>query len=683
MKKQTVLWHGGDYNPDQWRDEPKVIDEDFRLFEKARINSASVGIFAWTALEPEEGKFTFGWLDDIMERAARQGMAIVLATPSGAKPHWMAAKYPEVRRMNHPDGFMEPLREVQASRHNHCFTSPMYRAKCVEINTRLAERYKGHPALAMWHVSNEYGGTCHCPLCYAAFQKWLKQKYGTLAALNEAWWSRFWSHEYTAWEQINVIDSSVEGLRLDWQRFTTDQTVDFFRAESAPLRKITPEIPVTVNMMGLWDGLDYWKFAPYIDVVSWDNYPRYHDRPGITATVASGIGLAHDFNRSLKGGQPFLMMESAPGPVNWQEINRQLRPGVHRLKSIQAIAHGSDSVQYFQLRKGRGGCEKFHAAVIDHVGHGDTRMFREVTQVGEDLEKLTPIVGARTPARVGIFVDWESRWALDFACGPSAVAKAATTLAQTCYQSYWSRGVGVDVLNGDASLDGYDIVVAPSLYMLREGLGERVEAFVKKGGVFVATYLTGVADETGRAFRGGFPGPLRKALGIWSEEIDYLYPDEVKKIRFGQKRFDVRNVCEVIHLEGAKAMATYEGDYYDGMPAVTMNTFGKGEAWYIAADGGFTLADYVQGRIMKRQRIAPALPSIPADVTVQVRENANGKFTFVSNFASVPKRVNLGKVKRRDLLGGKTVSGTVTLPAYGVLVLAEPKDQRSIRLKSI
>ena len=672
MVKQTQLWHGGDYNPDQWRDEPGVIEEDFRLFKKARINSASVGIFAWTALEPEEGRYEFGWLDDIMERAERQKMAIVLATPSGSKPHWMAAKYPEVRRMNHPDGIMEPLREVQSGRHNHCFTSPVYRRKCVEMNTRLAERYKGHGALAMWHVSNEYGGSCHCPLCYGAFQKWLKAKYGTLAAVNEAWWSRFWSHEYTEWSQINVIDWSVEGLHLDWKRFVSDQTVDFFRTESAPLRAITPEIPVTVNMMGFYDGLDYWKFAPYIDVVSWDNYPRYHDRPGMTATVASGIGLVHDFNRSLKGGKPFLMMESAPGPVNWQEINRQLRPGVHRLKSIQAVAHGSDSVQYFQLRKGRGGCEKFHAAVIDHVGHGETRMFREVTQVGEDLEKLTAVVGARTPARVGLFMDWESWWALEMACGPSKAAKAVTILAQAYYLPYWKRGVSVDVLNGDSSLDGYDIIVAPSLYMLRDGLGERITEFVKQGGAFVATYLTGVAEATGRAFRGGFPGPLRKVLGIWSEEIDYLYPDEEKKICFGQnKRFTVKNVCEVIHLEGAKALATYQDDYYAGMPAVTVNRFGKGEAWYVAADGGAELADYVQVCIMKRQGIAPALSAMPDGVTAQTRENANGRFTFISNFDSKPKRVNLGRTKRRDLLSGKRVGGSVTLPAYGVMVLEE------------
>jgi beta-galactosidase len=675
------LWHGGDYNPDQWLHVPGTLDEDFRLFPLAGVNSVSVAIFGWAALEPEEGRYEFGWLDDVMDRCAQQGMAVVLATPSGAKPNWMAAKYPEIRRMAQPANGLEPVRNTQHTRHNHCPSSPVYREKCVQLNTQLAERYAKHPALALWHVSNEYGGPqCHCPLCFAAFRDWLRAKYTSLDRLNQAWWTGFWSHAFTEWDQITTIDGSVEGMALDWKRFVTDQTVDFFRTESAPLRSITPDVPVTVNLMGFYEGLDYWRFAPYMDVASWDNYPAYHDRSGQTEATASHVAMSHDLNRSLKGGKPFLLMESSPGPTNWMPINRLLRPGVHRLKSLQAIAHGSDSVQYFQIRKGRGGCEKFHGAVIDHVGHEHTRMFAEVAQVGADLKALTPVVGASTPAKVGLIVDWEARWALAMSAGPSTAAKDYMGACHAHYRPYWKRGVAVDILNGDSPLDGYDVVLAPSLYLLREGFGARVEAFVERGGTFIATYLTGIADEAGLVFAGGWPGPLRKVLGVWAEEIDYLYDDERNGVTFAAGNalglcgsHAVTQVCDVIHAETAETAAVYDRDFYARRPAITVNRFGRGEAWYVAAKGGHDLLDAFHGALIARRGLPRALEAdLPEGVVAQTRTNGRETFTFVTNFASEAREVQLGPVRRKDLLTGAAVSGTVTLPPYGVQVLGSP-----------
>jgi beta-galactosidase len=672
------FWHGGDYNPDQWLHVPGTLDEDFRLFPLAHINSVSIAIFAWTALEPEEGQYEFGWLDDVMDRCAARKMAVVLATPSGAKPNWMASKYPEILRQVPAAPGHEPTRMTQHTRHNHCPTSPVYRQKCVAINSRLAERYANHPALALWHVSNEYGGECQCPLCIRAFRKWLQARYATLDRLNEAWWTGFWAHTYTDWDQIVGLDPSIESLMLDWNRFTTDQTVDFFLAESAPLRTITPAIPITVNMMGVYEGLDYWRFAPHVDVISWDSYPPYHDRPGETEELASRFGMKHDLNRSMKSGKPFLLMESSPGPVNWMKTNRLLRPGMHRMKSLQAVAHGSDSVQYFQLRKGRGGSEKFHGAVIDHVGNESPRMFAEVVQVGQDLQALQPVLGGATPAKVGLIYDWNVKWSLGHWNGPSAFARAYFENCSEHYRPFWKAGVAVDILNGDSPLEGYDVVIAPTLFLLRNGFAGRAEAFVRSGGTFVTTYLTGIVNEDGLAHTGGFPGPLRRLLGIWAEEVDYLYDDEVNRMTFragnrlgltGSAR--LAHICDRIHAEGADVAATYDADFYAGEPALTVNTFGKGEAWYLAAEGGHDFLKDFYARLIARLGLPRALEvDQPEGIAAQRRIHGDKAFTFVTNFASEPREADLGATPRTDLLTGQTLAGKVPMNPYGVLVLA-------------
>jgi beta-galactosidase len=387
--------------------------------------------------------------------------------------------------------------------------------------------------------------------------------------------------------------------------------------------------------------------------------------------------MVHDLNRSLLG-RPFLLMESSPGPTNWYHHNRLLRPGMHRMKSLQAVAHGSDSVQYFQIRKGRGGAEKFHGAVIDHEGTEKPRMFKEVTQVGRDLEALRPVLGAGTRAQVGIIADWESSWHLKVANGPIAAVKGdASTNGLPHYLPYWRRGIAVDILNGDSPLDGYRVVIAPALFMLREGFAERVEKFVADGGTFVATWLTGIVNETGLCFRGGFPGPLRKVMGVWAEETDYLYEDETNEAVFVEGnaigatgRATLNTVCDVVHPEGAEVVATYGREFYAGTPAVTRNVFGKGQAIYIAAHGDDAFYDAIHGALAKRLGLRRAIDAdLPYGVTASVREKDGREFVFVQNFSNEPKTVDLGAKPRKDLLSGNAFSGETAIPAYGTVVL--------------
>ncbi len=678
--KFPFIFHGGDYNPDQWFRYPGTTDEDFRLFSEAGINSISVGIFAWSALEPEEGRFEFGWLDDIMERAAKAGIGVILATPSGAKPNWMAAKYPEVRRMHRPDGgSFAPQRENQCRRHNHCPTSPVYREKCVLINTKLASRYAGHPALAMWHVSNEYGPGCECPLCNAAFVEWLKKRYGTLDALNEAWWTGFWSHRFTDWSQIGSVDTSIDGMVLDRRRFDSDQLLDFFACESKPLREITPDVPVTTNMMGEpFFYLDYWKWSSLVDIASWDAYPAYSAGYEDFSCEAANVSFNHDLFRSLSHGKPFFMMESCPGPTNWRPYPRVVRPGIHMMKSMQAVAHGSDSVCYFQLRKGRGGQEKFHGAVIDHIGSGDNRMFREVAGVGKALRELRQITGSRVNAEVAILFDWESWWALEASCGPTKFVKNYPAGMQEHYRALWAAGIAVDVVNQESDLSGYKVLIAPRMYMVRKGIAEKIEQFVRNGGEFVATYLSGIVNESNLVFTGGLPGPLRSVLGILVEETDYLFPDESNTISadaaygFGGV-YTVGDVCDIVRTESADVVAAYGGDFYAGTPAVTCNSAGKGKAWYIAAAlRGDAFASAFYRAMADRLKLKTAAPfsKISGNLRACAREGDGHRYVFIINYGDKPESMSLCG-SRTEMLSGREVSGDVEVAPHAVLVFDE------------
>ena len=650
---QPVLYHGGDYNPDQWLHMPEIIDEDLRLMKLARVNTVSIGIFAWVSLEPEEGRFTFEWMDEIIDRLHAQDITVFLATPTGARPAWLSEKYPEVLRVDE-----RRERQLHGRRHNHCYTSPAYRERTTIIATEIARRYASHPAVGLWHLSNEYGGECHCPLCQDAFRTWLRARYeDDLDRLNRAWWTSFWSHTYTSWDQVespsSIGESAVHGHTLDWKRFVTHQTRDFMRHEISALRAVSSDIPVTTNLMGFYPVLDYFKLAEDLDVVSWDSYPSWHgsgapvlhqwNEDGDDSRLASDVAMSHDLNRSLVPGKPFLLMESTPSMTNWQHVSKQKRPGMHLLSSLLAIAHGSDSVQYFQWRKSRGSSEKFHGAVVDHVGHEHTRTFRDVQDVGEALETLRPVAGAASPADVAILYDWENRWDIDDAFGPRRERRNYLETALDHYYELRRRSVCVDIVDEDRPLDGYKLLVAPMLSMVRPGVADRIIQFVNDGGIFVTTYWTGLVDESDLAFLGGFPGPLRELLGIWAEETDALYPDDALAIEldadFGPAaaghHFAAEEYADLIHLEGAEQLAHYANEFYAGRPSLTRKRTGAGAAYYIASrnEQSFLSAFYEQlvGEIAPRRAIERPLPE---GVFATTRDSGDERFRFFLNFGT-------------------------------------------------
>jgi beta-galactosidase len=673
-EKLPKIWYGGDYNPEQWG--PDVWKEDERMFKLAGIDVATVNVFSWAMIQPSEETYDFAQLDETIDRLYKSGVYVCLATSTGAHPAWMARKYPDVLRVD-----VQGRKRRFGGRHNSCPNSPTYRKYAARLAGKLAERYKDHPGLLIWHVSNEYGGYCYCDNCAAAFRVWLRERYKTLDELNRVWNTRFWGHTFYDWEEIVVPNelseewggnrTNFQGISLDYRRFQSDSLLECYKLEYDEIKKHTPNVPVTTNLMGFYPELDYFKWAKSMDIVSWDNYPSLD-------TPVSFTAMAHDLMRGLKSGAPFMLMEQTPSQQNWQPYNSLKRPGVMRLWSYQAVARGADTVMFFQLRRSIGACEKYHGAVIEHVGHEHTRVFREVAELGRELDQLgDTLLDARTEAKIGIVYDWENRWAIELSSGPS-VALNYVNEVHKYYDTLFQMHVESDMVSVEEDFSKYEILIAPVMYMVKPGFAKKVEEFVAGGGTFVTTFFSGIVNENDLVTLGGYPGELRSVLGIWAEEIDALLPGHTNQIVMKEAwgalsgQYECGLLCDLIHAEGAEVLAEYGSDFYQGMPVVTVNSFGKGRAYYVASSPD---AAFLQGflkNLCEEKGIQPLLDA-PEGVEVARRVKDGKAFLFLLNHNEGPAEVEIGSEAYKDLLAQTEVSGTVQVPGRGVVILEGKK----------
>lgn len=663
--------HGCDYNPDQWLDEPAVLEKDIKLMKQANINCVSLGIFAWAALEPQEGNYTFDWLEKCINRLYENGIYTILATPSGARPAWLAKKYPEVLRVS-----SSSHRNHMGERHNHCYTSPAYREKVWKINKKLAEAFGNHPGVILWHLSNEYGGECYCERCVEAFREWLKKKYKTLEMLNKQWWTAFWSHTYFDWNEIEPPltngENSNFGLILDWKRFVTNQTVDFCTWEKQAVRAGGSNLPVTSNFMGFYEGLNYAKFGDVLDVYSWDSYPTWHTTEKSSVRLAAEIACAHDMTRCLHPEKaPFLLMESTPSMVNWNKVSKLKRPGMHMLSSMQAIAHGSDSVQYFQWRKGRGGFEKFHGAVVDHYGEADTRVFSDVKDLGERLQGLSEVSSSCIKPQVAIVFDQENRWALEFQGGPRNTGMHYLETVFDHYQAFWEMGIPVDVIDSSAKLEDYSLVIAPMLYLYQNGIEEKMKSFVAGGGTLVGTYHSGIVNENDLCHIGKVPHSMIEVFGLWREEIDALYDGEYNSMSWNEKEYTLYELCERIHLTTAKELSQYGADFYKGETVLCHNNYEDGQAFYLAARADEAFYKDFYKMLAKDIGLGSAIDAqLPNGVTAGVRKKDDEEFIIVQNFNSTPVEIKLN-MSYKNTETNEILQDKIDLQGYEVMLLKD------------
>ncbi|MEV0894519.1 beta-galactosidase [Promicromonospora sp. NPDC050262] len=674
----SKILYGGDYNPEQW---PRAVwEDDYAAFDKASIDTVSLNVFSWATLQPDEDTYDFARLDEIVARAVEGGRGIVLATSTGALPPWLAHRHPEVERTD-----FQGRRHVFGQRHNACPSSPVYRRLSAELAGRIAERYAGTPGLVAWHVGNEYGGFdggCWCDLCAAGFRDWLRARYGTLERLNEAWNATFWSHTFSDWAQIvppNMLSehwrgpdhTAFQGITLDYRRFMSDAMLANYRDEKARIREHDATTPVTTNFMGMFRPIDYHRWADDLDFASWDNYP-----PG--PREQARMALAHDVMRGLKDGAPFWVMEQTPTITASRDVNPVKRPGVLRLWSWQAVAHGADAVLYFQMRQAKGASEKYHGAVLDHTGRTDTRSFREVAALGGELAGLgDAVVGARTPARVALLFDWDSWWVAEMTDGFNRHARYVDTVL-AYYRALWQAGAQVDVVPTTADLARYDVVLAPMLHVLKGDVATRLAAVTERGGSVLASFWSGRADEDANAYLMDAPGPLAPLFGVRVEETDSAEPGVTNPVTLtdgsGEAVSAAQLVFEVLVPEGAEVVGTYGAEFYAGTPAVTRHRPGGadgGEAWYVATGLDDAGVGWVVRRVLDRHGLVGPYADVP-DVELAVRSKDGVRFAFVLSHATGPVEV-AAHASGVDLLTGRTVrqGETLRLDPTDVVLLRE------------
>ncbi len=656
---------GGDYNPEQW---PRnTWTDDIELMRRAQVSFVTLGVFSWSWLEPAKGEYEFDWLDEIMDRLAEADIAVDLATGTATPPPWFSLAHPQVLPVDH-DGHTL----WAGSRQAWCPSSPVYREYALALTTQLAQRFHEHPALAMWHVSNEYAChnlPCYCDTCAGAFRVWAERRYGDLERLNDAWGTAFWSQRYTAWEQIlpprRTTSFANPTHQLDYHRFGSDTLLDFFRAEKQVLGTLSPGVPVTTNFMTTtaFRLLDYHQWAPHQDVVSTDHY-LLESLPDPRAELS----FSADLTRGIAGGRPWLLMEHSTSAVNWQPVNRAKAPGQTLRDSLVHVARGADTLGFFQWRQSLSGSEEFHSALVPHAGP-DSARFREVCALGEVAERFGELVGSTVEARVALLWDYQAGWAANGPAMPSQLLDYPLT-GRLLHAALRRRGVTSDIVHPSADLAAYDLIVVPTLYLVSDEHAQAISHAAEAGAHVLVTMFSGIADGDDHVRLGGYPGAFRDLLGVRVEEFFPLPEGETVALDAGvagRGGGEGRIWSEDLYAVDAEVTHRYASGPLRSRPAATRRVVGSGTASYLSTLPDEESLDGLLGDLLEAAGVTPAAV-VPPGVEVVRRRSGERSWLFLVNDTDEPQQV---AVTGHDLVSDTAVSGSHTLAPGGVAVVRE------------
>lgn len=664
-----ALAFGGDYNPEQWPAEAHT--EDRRLMREAGVDLVTLAVFSWAWLQPGPGRWDFDWLDRQMDDLHADGIRVDLATATASPPPWLTTAHPEMLPVTQDGRTLWP-----GGRQSFCPSSPVYREHALELCTAMGERYRDHPALALWHVSNELGchnARCYCDTSAAAFRTWLRARYGDdVGRLNDAWGTAFWSQRYDDFEQVlpprDAPTHANPTQQLDFARFSSDQLLDNFVAERDVLHRVSPGVPVTTNFMVMRQTpeMDYLRWGRELDVVSNDHYLIGAEDGGHRE-----LAFSADLTRGTAQGRPWLLMEHSTSAVNWQPRNRAKTPGEMIRNSVSHVARGADAVLFFQWRASRAGAEKFHSGLLPHAGT-DTRQWREVVELSRVLDAIEDVAGATSPHQAAILFDYQAWWGCELDSHPSIDVRYRDR-AEDLHRALTAQGVGVDVVHPGTDLTGYQLVLVPTLYLVDDATVASVTAAAEAGATVAVTYFSGIVDEHDHIRLGGYPGAFRELLGVRTTEfLPLLDGEQVTVSGLGDGTVGADVWAEDLELAGAEAVATHVDGPAAGLPAVTRREVGAGRAWYVATRLDRTGTDRLVERLVADAGITP-LPGAGELVEVVRRVGEEASWTFVINHSDTEAQVAL---HGRELVSDTDVAGDLRVPGGGVAVVRQALAER-------
>ncbi|GAC1643692.1 MAG: beta-galactosidase [Acidobacteriaceae bacterium] len=645
-----VAWY-----PEQWPE--SRWEADLTLMEQAHVRMVRVGEFAWSRMEPADGRFDFDWLDLAISAAARHHIATVLGTPTAAPPAWLTQKYPDTLRIDE-----HGIRDEHGNRQQFSWDSSRYRQLARRIAEQMALRFGHNPNVIGWQIDNEYANTSYDDHARMSFENWLHAKYQTLDNLNQHWTTSYWSQTYFDWSQIPIPkDSGNPGLRLEWMRFVSDtwrsyqkNQIDAIRAHGDARQFIT------TNMMGFFPEFDHYEIAQDLTFASWDDYV------GEGQLNPAWNGMTHDLTRGFKR-QNFWIMETQPGMVNWAGVNNFLDKGEVRAMAWHGVGHGADTVSYWQWRSALNGQEQYHGTLVGADGT-PVPLYTEVQQLGAEFARVEPILRGTSPhSDAALLYDYDSMWAIRFQKHTNKYDHLK--LLQQYYKALRTLTQSLDVVNANAPLENYKLVVAPDLNVLPEATAKHLLAWVQQGGHLVLGPRSGMKDEYNALWEQRQPGPLESALGGRVEQFYALEAEAPIFGEWGDGRASVWAEQLSAHEPQTKTLLTYgkSNGWLDSQPAAITRNVGRGSITYIGA----WLDDVTMGNAAKwmvsRAKIAPALGPVPEGVEVNRRSGPHGDVFILENFAHEPQPITLPQAMRDELTG--TTASSFTLNKYGVAVL--------------
>ncbi len=630
---------GVDYYPEHW--DKSMWESDASLMAKTGVKVVRLAEFAWSRLEPREGEFDFSWLDEVIEIFASKGIDVVLCTPTNCPPLWLYEKYPDAIQTGR-DG-----RKIAIGIRGHrCYNNPDFLRLSDRIIRLLSDRYKDNKAVVAWQIDNELEANfCFCEVCTNRYREWLKDKYQTLDNINKAYKNNVWSGEYSSWAQVNPPFGSYNyawynpAFMLDFNRFASDDAIEYIKRQRDIIRKNCPDTKITTNTWFCENMIDFYKEFSELDFVSYDNYPTTKIPENPEECYSHAFHL--DLMRGIKKQNFWVMEQLSGGMGSWAPMSRMPSPGMIKGYSLQAYAHGADTVVHFRWRTAVGGAEMHWHGLIDHSNVPGRRFFefQELCKTAKTLEDLS---GTKIKSDVAILYSTDSEYA--FKIQPQTGSMYYLEQLKLLHNAFLSFGVNVDIISEKDSYEGYKVIAAPELYITDRSAANRLYEAAQNGASVILTNRCGVKDEHNNCIMSPLPTVHDKLVGAYVEEYNPIGYDGVD-VRFADGEvLKAKQWCDILKTVSAEPVAYYDGEYFKEKCAVTKNNVGKGTALYIGTVGEKKLYKKIVKGALKLSG-ADFIDGIPDGIEITTRESEDKKARFIFN--------NTDKEKTFELLGEK------------------------------